>query len=310
MQGTNSGIRTTQPSFEFTYKPGTLDDLVMFSLENIREFCHKQHLLPRDLIIIIAKLGHTIVGFVISTPNENGIISVSHLYVLPFFNHLTIESELLEASANYALNQHTCQRFLHKISLPHNEMHKLNYYRNAGWKISTMDGLSASLTVNAALSAEWFINIKPTQQYTFVLWQNLSEQQLKNVKHQHQSSPTGWYPEAFNPFSCEQYHRESSYALIKSSNSEVVGWIITEPIDEDNISIRNCFVDQSVQSVARVMLLWLKTFQTLKPSQFQTVHFYVSSEYPRMMNVVLKRILPILSHLHYIYYISQERGIT
>lgn len=135
-------------------------------------------------------------------------------------------------------------------------------------------------------NAPWYNKFKLSPSYELFLWCRLSEEEKQDFKKSLEKDPC--YPGYLSPFINEEKIEPVNSVGLKYKD-ELVGWIITERIDEDTILYSRGFIKSQLQKSGLYVILISQAVEYSYQNGIYNGIYYVDAKDSRMFNFVNRR---------------------
>ena len=264
-------------------------------------FPARRHILEqpagRNLVLFAARSDDETVGMVFFWIADHGEAELISLYVEPFYRSGDLPQRLLRAGEK-ACSDRGAHMLSHLMTIWEDDKALATLLVQEGWSRPRLRQMVCNVTVESALTVPWLMDAVVPDGYAIMDWSDVTADMRDELRLRRDENRTFW-PKELDPFENEAgIYTPTSVALV--SGDRVRGWLLCHALGEDAVRWTISWVDESIQSAARIVPLWRagvlrQAERTDRPRFLWTV----PAELPRMCRFVSRRMRPWLTRLGY-----------
>lgn len=150
--------------------------------------------------------------------------------------------------------------------------------------------LSLRFRAEVMAQAEWLRRYPLRPGYTVFSWADLDDADLRRLKQS--QAERGWIAPDLQPWDHDRHGFEPATSVGLRYRGEVVGWVITHPIEPGTVRYTCSFVRADLARLGRILPLYGESFRRLQRFGFQRGVFTTPYQHAGMVNFARRWMAP------------------
>ena len=252
----------------------------------------------REIVCAGAVAGDgTPVGLALGMGGPNGEFEMISIHVLPFWRRSGLGRALQDALCD-AFATRNYRLAVHFFTVDADDQGFAKFLAACSWRKPIVRQLVCRTDLARAFETPWLRDAPLPDGYSVIAWGEIGAAARVDLKARHAANPSLW-PASLDPFhhetGCDQ---TTSLALLRGD--EVVGWVLTHPLDDDTLRWTCSWVIDGLQGAARIVPLWWQVARRQRETSTRPNFIWtVPMEQPRMARFATRRMRPWLDSLGY-----------